>query len=113
MGIAVDIDGNILLGDRNNQVILKYDLIKNTLEKLPINDEVEPRDLDVDKNGFIYFYDYSKSNILRYHSKTKNTTVILDDNFLLSTEQITLDEKGFLYVANAGNSTILKIELKN
>ena len=80
MGIAVDIDGNILLGDRNNKVILKYDLIKNTLEKLPINDEVEPRDLDVDKNGFIYFYDYSKSNILRYDSKTKNTTVILDES---------------------------------
>jgi septation ring formation regulator EzrA len=44
LGIAVDIDGNILLGDRNNKVILKYDLTKNTLEKLPINDEIEPRD---------------------------------------------------------------------
>ena len=44
LGIAVDIDGNILLGDRDNKVILKYDLTKNTLEKLPINDEIEPRD---------------------------------------------------------------------
>ena len=111
LGIAVDIDGNVLLGDRDNKVILKYDLTKNTLEKLPINEEIEPRDLDVDKNGFIYFYNYSKSNILRYDPKTKNTIVILDDNYLLSTEQITLDEKGFLYVAEAGNSKIYKVEL--
>ena len=111
LGIAIDIDGNVLLGDRDNKVILKYDLTKNTLEKLPINEEIEPRDLDVDKNGYIYFFNNLNYSIVRYDPKTKNTTIILNDNYLLSTEQITLDEKGFLYVAEAGNSKIYKVEL--
>ena len=111
LGIAVDIDGNVLLGDRDNKVILKYDLSKKTLEKLPIKEEIEPRDLDVDKNGYIYFFNNLNYSIVRYDPKTKNTSIILNDNYLLSTEQITLDEKGFLYVAEAGNSKIYKVEL--
>ena len=67
-----------------------FDNLKEELNQLDKENESlkKPMDLDVDKNGFIYFYNYSKSNILRYDPKTKNTIVILDDNYLLSTEQI-------------------------
>jgi streptogramin lyase len=104
-GLAIDEQGNIFVGDQENNAIRKLDTAGNVTT---FASATAPQGLALDASGNLYVAQYKVPQLLKIDPSGNATTLTYGP--FLSPQGLAFDKAGNLYVSDLGNSNIYKVD---